>query len=257
MKDPVSGVFRVADWYYNHAHGSGMAKTLTGVLVVDGLPVTPAEVPADNSKWQSQEELPIILDRADPSNFFVQWDQVVKNDWAEVARQRATEAAQRMATGQQAPFGAASGTSFQPGSFTVADMNMGADVNMGDISQEFGDMLRRVGVDPAALMNAGHTEIHVQTSFGRLGQTEPATGVVRAVHDVAAPMPLPPGMSQVDLALDVTRSDGTTYPVTTRIGFRTPQRRAAVAVPGNQVPVLVDPANPGSVVIDVARLNLP
>ena len=96
MKDPVSGVFRVADWYDAHPHSSPPGTRLTGVIVADGVPPTTAEVPADHhGKWVGQTELPVTVDRADPRNFRVEWDQVVKNDWRETARQRANEAAIR------------------------------------------------------------------------------------------------------------------------------------------------------------------
>jgi hypothetical protein len=242
MKDPVSGVFKVADWYDRHPSSTPSGTTLTGVLVADGIPPTPAEVPVDHhGKWVGQQELPVTVDRADPSNFRVEWDQVVQNDWRSTARQRAAEAATRMAAGdqRQPPVGATTGA-------FATDFNM-------DFSPMVDDVLRAVGINPADVHVT--REVHVETGFGT--GAEPATGVVRAVHDVVPAVPLPPGMSQADLTLDVTRPDGTTYPVTTRIGFRSPARRAAVATVGTRLPVLVDPANPGRVVIDVARLNLP
>lgn len=246
MKDPVSGVFKVADWYDKHPSSTPPGTTLTGVLVADGMPPTPAEAPADHhGKWVGQQELPVTVDRADPSNFRVEWDQVVKNDWRSTARQRANEAAARMTADTQQP--APSGT----GPFAT-------DFNQTDFSPMVNDVLRAVGIDPANLADAAQHGVHVETSFvTQLAPTQQATGVVRAVHDVVGGMPLPPGMSQADLTLDVTRPDGTTYPVTTRIGFRSPERRAAVAALGTELPVLVDPTNPGRVVIDVARLNLP
>src|SRR5262245_34988212 len=102
MKDPVSGVFKVADWYDKHPSSTPSHTTLTGVLIADGIAPRPAEAPADHhGKWVGQQELPVTVDRADPANFRVEWDQVVQNDPREAARYRATEAAARLAAGDQ------------------------------------------------------------------------------------------------------------------------------------------------------------
>jgi hypothetical protein len=93
--------------------------------------------------------------------------------------------------------------------------------------------------------------------FVAAGQTVATTGVVRDVHDVVPQMPMPPGTSQADLTLDVRRPDGSTYPATTRIAFRNPARRAAIATVGTTLPLLVDPNDPGRLSIDVGRMNLP
>ncbi|HEY3751836.1 MAG TPA: hypothetical protein VGL80_21860 [Pseudonocardiaceae bacterium] len=256
MKDPVSGVFKVADWYDAHPHSSPPGTRLTGVVVADGIAPTPAEVPADHhGKWVGQNELPVTVDRSNPTNFRVEWDQIVKNDWQSTARQRANEAAARLAAGDQ-PAGGFGGA-------------QGFSITTGDgVAPMIDQALRSAGVDPIVLRGS-HSTVSIQTSFGNttsgssmggfgaaMGGT-PATGVVTAVHDVAPPMPLPGGMSQADLTLDVQRPDGSTYPVTTRIGFRTPARRAAIATIGTRLPVLVDPSDPGRVTIDVAKLNLP
>lgn len=255
MKDPVSGVFRVADWYDAHPRSSPPGTRLTGVIVADGVPPTPAETPVDHhGKWVGQDELPITVDRADPANFRVEWDQVVQNDWRATAQQRAQQAAANLAAGDQAPAQAAAAQS--PGQPSILNA-------FGDMSSVMEQAMRQAGIDPNLLDAAN---VHVQTSvdmptvttnfLGAQPNTQ-ATGVVTAVHDVTPVMPLPEGMSQADLTLDVRRPDGSTYAVTTRLGFRTPARRAALAVVGRELPVLVAANDPGRVVVDVARLNLP
>src|SRR5258708_466489 len=102
MKDPVSGGFKVADWYDAHPHSSPPGTRLTGVVVADGTARTPAGVPADHpGRWVGQTELPVTVARSNPTNFRVEWDQIVKNDWQSTARQRANEAAARLAAGDQ------------------------------------------------------------------------------------------------------------------------------------------------------------
>ncbi|HEX3648419.1 MAG TPA: hypothetical protein VHV49_08320 [Pseudonocardiaceae bacterium] len=59
------------------------------------------------------------------------------------------------------------------------------------------------------------------------------------------------------MTVDVRRPDGTTYPVTMRIGFSTWERRRAVATPGTELPLLVDANDPGRVRVDLAKLSLP
>lgn len=276
MKDPVSGVFRVSDWYDAHPHSSPPGTTLTGVIVADGLAPTPAEARADHKgKWVGHNELPVTVDRADPSNFRIEWDQVVVNDPRSMARQRANEAASRMVAGD--PSGTSVG--FVSGSGQVG----------GDLSSIVQQALRSAGMDPN-ILNGPNTSVHVETSYGTatpgqahdmmagflggvggvggqpgvgsatrftVGSGTSATGVVRAVHDVAPAMPLPAGMSQADLTLDVARPGGSNYAATTRIGFRSPERRAAIATVGTRLPLLVDPNDPGRITVDVARLNLP
>ena len=253
MKDPVSGVFRVTDWYDAHPHSSPPGTRLTGVIVADGLPPTPAEAPADHKgRWAGRNELPITVDRADPSNFRIEWDQVTQTDWRALAQQRALDEATKLAGGEAALGMPPAGTQPQFGT-----------------EQPFGGLidqaLRSVGMDPSVI-NSAHRTVRVETHisgngagfmFNNAAGGQPATGVVRAVHDAASPTPLPAGVSLADLTIDVRRPDGSTYPVTTRIGFRTPARRAAIATVGTTLPLLVDPSNPGQVTVDVARLNLP
>jgi hypothetical protein len=260
MKDPVSGVFRVADWYDAHPHSSPPGTRLTGVVVADGVPPTTAEVPVDHKgKWVGHNELPVTVDRADPSNFRVEWDQVLTNDWRETARQRATEAAARLAGGGQ-PAAPGEPIVIQGPNSTVriqTSFGSGGSIDVNGMLSEFfgGQHGESFGGGQQPGMFGGQ-----QAAAFFTGQAAPgaeAFGVLTAVHDVTPAMPLPAGMSQADLTLNVERPDGSTYPVTTRLGFRSPQRRAAIATIGNRLPVLVDPNDPGRVTIDVARLNLP
>jgi hypothetical protein len=141
--------------------------------------------------------------------------------------------------------------------------------------------LQAASIDPS-MMNSANSTVHIQTSMGTPdearammasffggannglpgqfmagGQSVATTGVVRDVHDVVPQTPMPSGTSQADLTLDVRRPDGSTYPATTRITFRNPARRAAIAAVGTTLPLLIDPNDPGRLTIDVGRLNLP
>lgn len=271
MKDPVSGIFRVSDWYDGHPSSSPPGTRLTGVIIADGLAPTPAEAPADHhGKWVGRNELPITVDRTDPSNFRIEWDQVIKQDWRASAQQRALDEATKLAGGVAAMDVPVAGG--QPGP--------GAPTN--GLPPSIQQALHAAGID----LNAANSTVHIETTvatpdqaqammasffggqnnnqLGSLagqfmagGQTVATTGVVRDVHDVVPQTPMPPGTSQADLTLDVRRPDGSTYPATTRIAFRNPARRAAIATVGTTLPLLVNQNDPGRLTIDVGRLNLP
>jgi len=248
MKDPVSGVFRVSDWYR-----SPSGTRLTGVILADGVPLVPVEAKVDHhGKWFGHDELPVTVDRADPHNFRIEWDQIVTTDWQATARQRALDEATRLAGGV-------------PVLDTPPAPSPGVGSLGGDIAASIQQALRSVGMDPS-ILSSPNTTVHVETGFNpppqaifaqQAGASVPATGVVRAVRDIASPVGMPPGMSQADLTIDVHRPDGTTYPATTRIGFSTPARRAAIATVGTTLPLLVNPNDPGRLVIDLSRIDLP
>jgi hypothetical protein len=270
MKDPVSGIFRVSDWYDAHPSSSPPGTRLTGVIIADGLAPTPADAPVDHhSKWVGQNELPVTVDRTDPSNFRIEWDQVIKQDWRATAQQHALDEATKLAGGVAAMDVPVAGSQPGPGAQTAG------------LSPTIQRALHAAGID----LNAANSTVHIETTVatpdqarammasffggqngqpGNLagqfmagGQSVATTGVVRDVHDVVPQTPMPPGTSQADLTLDVRRPDGSTYPATTRIAFRNPARRAAIATVGTTLPLLVDPNDPGRLSIDVGRLNLP
>ena len=110
MTEPVRGVFRVADWYDPHPHwSSGRRFGLTGVITGDGVPATSADHVADwSGKWPGHEELPVVVDRANPSDFRILWGEVQPRDWGKEARERAGLQA------VQPPSGAGDGPSGQP-----------------------------------------------------------------------------------------------------------------------------------------------
>jgi hypothetical protein len=246
MKDPVSGIFKVSDWYDSR---SSQGTRLAGVIIADGLPPTPGDAPVDHKgKWVGNKELPITVDRADPSNFRIEWEQVTTQDFRALAQQRALDQATKLAGGQ-----AAIGMDSQPidgGLASVMDALRSAGLGAGQPNVTVQVQGGAGGADAARAMLANLVG-------NRATMNTPATGVVRGVHDVVPVAPMPAGMSQADIVIEVTRPDGSTYPATTRLGFRSPARRAAIATLGTTVPLLVDPNDPGRLVIDVGRMNLP
>jgi hypothetical protein len=265
MKDPSTGHFQVSGHYTAPPHSSPPGIRLTGVIVAEGMAPTPAEAPADHEqKWIGKTDLPVVVDRADPTNFQIQWDQVIKQDWQAIEQQRAMDAATRMAGGE----GALGGGGFGLGGFGGGNPGL-VEARMARAAEA----LRAAGIDPSILNSAdGNVHVHISgaggadqarallATFGshqHAGPTVPATGVVRDVHDLPSPILARQGMTMTDIVMDVTRPDGSVYRATTRLGFRTPQRRAAIATPGTTVPLLVDANDPARVSIDVGRMNLP
>jgi hypothetical protein len=100
-----------------------------------------------------------------------------------------------------------------------------------------------------------------QEATGLIAHGEPATAVVLAVTDVAAPwllrvlrFPVPPA-GVVDLLIEVTRADNSTYQARMRIGFGTWERRERVATVGVSLPVRIDPAEPDKVAVDTGAFE--
>jgi hypothetical protein len=57
-----------------------------------------------------------------------------------------------------------------------------------------------------------------------------------------------------DLTLDVVRAHRPGFPLRTRLGFSTEERRALVATVGARLPVIIDPADQNSVTLDLDAL---
>jgi hypothetical protein len=146
MSDPVPGMFRVTGNYDAHPHSSDLRQRLVGVIMAEGMPPTPAECRADSKgRWVGNSELPVTVDRADPTNFRVEWDRVAKRDFEAEARARARQEAERVAnlaqqTGQQP----GPGTGWQQTWTTTGTGALG-----GQLAGAIGDALRRAGIDPS------------------------------------------------------------------------------------------------------------
>jgi hypothetical protein len=97
MQEPVRGVFRVSGFYDKHPNSSSFATQITGVIVAPGVPATPAEHKTDErGRWAGVQELPVLVDRADPSRFAILWDEVHPESAQDLARRQAQEQADRL-----------------------------------------------------------------------------------------------------------------------------------------------------------------
>lgn len=131
MKDPVRGVFRITGFYDKHPSSSPPGTRLTGVIVAPGIPATPVEhKPDSRGRWAGMQELPVLVDRADPSRFVVLWDEVKPISWQDQALQTAREAADRINGGTPNAAAGTPGASAFP--FNTTSL-------FTDVSKVFGD----------------------------------------------------------------------------------------------------------------------
>jgi hypothetical protein len=81
MKQPERGVLRVSGVHRGHSSSSGR---ITGVITAPGIPDTPVEHKVDDhGRWTGIQEVPVLVDRADPAKFVILWDEVQPASWGD------------------------------------------------------------------------------------------------------------------------------------------------------------------------------
>jgi hypothetical protein len=230
MRYPERGVLRVTGFYDAHPHSSPSGTRITGVITAPGIPATAVEHKADGrGRWAGVQELPVLVDRAEPSRFVILWDELQPVSWRDQEMQAAQAEADRINAGPPRA------------SVTVTFGSAGAQAFGQAISQAMGQVAApHGGFQPAEAAR-----------FLASGGGEQASAVVLAAQDVPGP-PAPGGT--VDLTLQVTRANGSVYTTPTRISFSTPERRAAITTPGTRLKVRIDPNVPARIAIDPAGL---
>lgn len=183
MKDPERGVFRVSSLHDVYPGTPPPGDHIVGTISGPGIPDTAAEHKLDHhGHWPPGSELPITIDRRDPSKYVILWD----------------EAPRGIGDAMRAM------QSRQPG-------------------QDLFGLLQDV-----MAQQQQHHQRHVPG--------EPVVMTSGTTMD----------MSQLP---EITKPDGSLSVATTRIGFSSPERCAAVATVGNRLQVRVDPLNPAKVAI--------
>jgi hypothetical protein len=282
--DPVPGTFELITCAHGRWVGSHVDMDATGTISAPGIdPITVQfqdKVP--HSKRPSAGHiLPVVVDRADPQQFQIEWDQVPTQ--AELLEQELDTFREQAST---APLDQGFPQVINQGGqqhITVSGAGLGAlppqarervEQLLGNLGAAFDSSAAGGGVvfeTPQVVVNgqqvsgpAGAGSIFEQfqqmavamTGNTPPAQLQPATAVVLAAHEAQVPQfaasQAPGGI--VDITLDVHGLDGADYSATTRVAFSTPQRRARVTQPGTEVPVLVDPANRNRVTIDPTRI---
>jgi len=97
MKDPVRGTLQVTASSYPPDSATSANFSLNGVVSGDGIPPTAVEHAgiAKTRKWpHAGQQLPVVVDRADPMRIDIQWDELA-DSW-DTARQGAQALAAQM-----------------------------------------------------------------------------------------------------------------------------------------------------------------
>lgn len=79
MKAPVEGEFLLTGSSIPAPHAAYQTCSITGVISAPGMPTVPANYQGlvSTSKFpRSGQTLPVLVDRAAPENFVIQWDKV-------------------------------------------------------------------------------------------------------------------------------------------------------------------------------------
>jgi hypothetical protein len=282
MRDPVRGVFRVTGFYDKHPSSNPPGTRVTGVITAPGIPATPAEHKVDErGRWASHQELPVLVDRSDPSRFAILWSEIQNVPWRDSEMSSAQAMADRLNAAQpgfqpyaeQAPYPGPPGSGpaipsypGQPGypqvqvSVTSLPPDAAAAVQAA-VAQALGaavpgqqQVLGAPGRPVPGMPGGGLTPEQASQMVAG-GGGERASAVVIDAREIA----IPPGMHSapagtVDITLEIRRADGTRYTAVTRVGFSTPERRARVTAPGTQLSVYIDPSDRSRVAIDTSGL---
>jgi len=100
MKYPERGIFRVTGFYDAHPRSSPSGTRITGVITAPGIPAAAVEHQADDrGRWAGIRELPVLVDRADPSRFTILWDEVQPTSWRDQELQAAQAEADQINAG--------------------------------------------------------------------------------------------------------------------------------------------------------------
>lgn len=235
LTDPVPGVLKVVGITMPSADAMYTNYRLHGIVTAPGIPATSVEQQGMGrvSRWPSPgDELPVLVDRADPNRFKIQWKQIP--DSGQQAARLADQLAAQLRTG-----GAMGGNGAAPGFPTVLDL--------------------RDPTRPAPGMPGGGTTPEQARQLLVTGERATATVLSASPVPVPAGIALPPnavpGGGMHDLVLDVARADGSHYQTRIRVGFSTPDRRDMVARPGTSVPVRLDPTDLTRTVVDTVALG--
>jgi hypothetical protein len=279
MRDPVRGVFRVTGFYDKHPSSNPPGTRVTGVISAPGMPATPAEHKVDErGRWASHQELPVLVDRSDPSRFAILWSEVQNVSWRDSEMSSAQAIADQLNTAQpgfqpyveQAPYPGPPG--YQPGVPSYPGQPQ-VQISMASLPPD-----AAAAVQAAVAQALGAAGLGGQQVFGAPGRPAPgmpgggltpeqaaqmaaggggerASAVVIDAREIASPPGMPAAPARMaDITLEIRKADGTRYTTVTRVGFSTPERRARVTAQGTQLSVYIDPSDRSRVAIDTSGL---
>lgn len=218
MTDPADGTLLVTGANAAAPTYGAQSFRCSGVVEAAGLQPTAVEIRAiaRTAKWpQPGRRLPVTVDRAHPQRVVIRWDQIPSNH--ELATSQANAAAFRLRTG------------------------IDPEVVARAVEEQ-----REARPDDVAATDWRPYQPPSQPA----GAPMPTSGTVIAVRDVQLPAGSGPPGGVADLTIQL---DGSRIAVG-RALFASAQQRVQTAVPGATVPVLIDPANPGTVTVVLPTL---
>lgn len=236
--EPVDGQYLLTRCSMNSGGAVYENCSMEGVLSGPGLAPTAVRhstLTAPTAKWpQPGDTLPVTFDRQHPDRLKIRWDRMPSN------RERAHAAAEQQARAmaQQARAGGTSDAAAagEPTGVLGAPGRAVPGAAGGGLTPQ----------ESAAALAGGSAALGLQQASAR----------VLAAHEVPVPQNLPQAPGGLwDLTLDVSPTSGSGYSTVLRIGFSSPERRAAIAEVGRDLPVLADPARPDRIAIDTSRLT--
>jgi hypothetical protein len=254
LTDPIRGSYRLTACSGGSSGAAYSNCRMEGVVTADGVAPVAVEhyCTTPTKKWPYPgQELPVLVDRADPQRLRIIWDDVPTG--REVGRQQAQAAAERMAAGASGAAGA-NGTTFVTGDLPPQFQSI-----MDAFQQASGGFTATRTVVTGAPGRAapgtaggGTTPEQAAAALAQPSGMQRATAVVLTSHEVSIPAGLTGGgpAGVVDITLDITPADGNPYTAVTRVSFSTPERRARFTAAGARLNVLVDPADHSRVIID-------
>lgn len=241
LRDPVEGTFRVTGTAVTSVDDGDRNVRLSGVLSGTGVAPTSAQVtrvfPVDETVPERGTELPAMIDRERPDRFAINWPPT-ENPTTKALRDKAY--AQRVA--------AALRLGLDP---SAVPEDTGPPPTVRELArQEFDHRYAR-----DVLPDGNHpVTVEEATLFQATGTR--ATATVTGIDFLSVPKRALPGpeASLANVAVLVTRPDGTSYPTTARFGFATAARRAQLGFVGALVPVRIDPNDERRVCVDSPAL---
>jgi hypothetical protein len=227
MTDPADGTLEITGTSGTPDQSATYQNfRFTGVVEAPGMQPTAVEVggmAAPTAKWpQPGQRLPVTVDRANPDSVSIRWDEVLSGRGLAMAKAIAEET--RLRTG------------------------LDPDV----LSEAMREVDGSAPASPTAPAEPETTTAAPEQSRWETPQpadTVPAIGTVIAVRDVPLPAGFGPPGGVADLTVQVPDNISGTRTAVARTTFSSQEQRAAIAVVGVTVRVLVDPANPATVTV--------
>jgi hypothetical protein len=238
LRDPVEGTFTITGTTVLSADDRGERQVrLTGVLTGTGVAATGTHVHrtflVSDIVPAHGDTLPAMVDRSNPKHFRITWP---ARESAAMKARREQAHAERVA--------AALRLGLDP---SVVPADTGPPLTVRQQAEQALD--ERLARGP---LPDGNRQVTADEAARLYVDGISATGTITGIDFLSVPRnALPePDASLANVAITVTREDGTTYQTTARFGFRTAQRKARFGVVGARIPIRIDPTEPRRVCAD-------